>query len=223
MKGLGAMVLTNLEQQIFAGMAEGRDDRDLAYELSTTVPKLRECWAEICAKLDALQPRTSEEFQILLDYVRIENRRLAGDVSASEARLYALMDTAPEAVFLIDGRSGKILKANNNAVLAFGYSLRELVGEVMEFLIPADQREVHRLFRDGFLRSVRKREIGYHPAIFALHKDGSLIPLDIALTASQTSDEVMVVCRVSSASDEASPTSAARTESGFKGRKSAEN
>jgi len=37
--------------------------------------------------------------------------------------------------------------------------------------------------------------MGYHPPIEALRKDGSKIWLEIGLTATQASEDVMVVCR----------------------------
>jgi PAS domain S-box-containing protein len=87
----------------------------------------------------------------------------------------------------------------------FGYSPRELVGHEVEMLVLPEVRDVHVAYRNGFLNSVRKREMGYHPPIEALRKDGSTIWLDIALTATQATDDVMVVCRPVQASTPTTP------------------
>ena len=76
--------------------------------------------------------------------------------------------------------------ATINAVLMFGYSPKELIGMVMEDLIQPPKRSLHERYRLGFLNSARKREMGYHPPIFAMRKDRSVVQLDIALTSNAT-------------------------------------
>jgi hypothetical protein len=44
------------------------------------------------------------------------------------------------------------------------------------------------------LRSVRKREMGYHPPITGLKRYGTEVRMSIALTATVKDDDVMVVC-----------------------------
>jgi PAS domain S-box-containing protein len=163
--------------------------------LEITERELSVTWLHITEKLSDLNPTTNEQYDLLLRFERVQRHRLDGEIWASEARLNALMDISPEAVFVVNGRSGRILKVNNKAQTMLGYSPRELVGRSVEMLVPSDKREVHVAYRNGFLNSVRKREMGYHPLIEALKKDGTLIQLEIALTATQATDDVMVVCR----------------------------
>jgi PAS domain S-box-containing protein len=112
------------------------------------------------------------------------------------------MDIAPEAILLANGRTGRIIKANHQASVIFGYTPRELLGASVEMLVPSDIQHVHAAYRKGFLHSVRKREMGYHPPIQAVRKDGSTVDMDIALTASSSSDDVMVVCKLRTEVDE---------------------
>ena len=69
---------------------------------------------------------------------------------------------------------------------------QERTNRRQEELVPEDVRSLHVKQRTGFLNSIRKREIGYHPPIFAKRKDGSRIELNIGLTATPTSDDVEV-------------------------------
>jgi PAS domain S-box-containing protein len=187
--------LTKRERDVLNAIAGGLTEREACSKLRLDEIETGRLWQSIIVKMQVLEPKTLEDYQLLLGYERIERRRLEGEVWAGEARLDALMDTAPEAIFLVAGRSGRILKANNNAVLMFGYSPRELIGMVMEELIVPNKRGIHELYRTNFLNSTRKREMGYHPPIHALCKDGTKLRLDIALTATKKTDDVMVVCR----------------------------
>jgi len=187
--------LTKREEEVLAALASGEDEGEIAFQLRISEALLRQIWGEIVAKLVDFAPTSMEEYRYLMSFAEVERRQLGRKLAAAEGRLHALMDIAPEAVLIVDGRTGAILKANNNAEILFGYSMRDLSGMSMERLVPEEKREVHPHLRAGFLRSSRKRELGYHPPIFAQRRDGSIIPIDIALTASQDADEVMVVCR----------------------------
>lgn len=127
-------------------------------------------------------------------YQRAMRERAQSLQHQAESRLAAIMGISLEAVMLIDARTGKILKANQLVQEVFGYRPSELVGEPMERLVQEDVAGIHVAFRHGFLRSARKRELGYHPPIFAVKKDGSLVEVAVALAAIPDTDDVMVVC-----------------------------
>jgi protein-histidine pros-kinase len=98
------------------------------------------------------------------------------------------------AILVVNGRSGKVIKANQRSEILFGYNRSELIGMPVELLLPADKRTLHVKQRVGFLRSIRKREIGYHPPIFALRKDGSQVELIVGLNSTTATEDVMVIC-----------------------------
>lgn len=178
----------------FELLGNGFTQREVSFRLKISEADVAEVWSEIAVRIQSSEPVSLADFGLVATYDRLERQRLESELWASEARLTALMDTAPEAVFLIDGRSGRILKVNNRALLVLGYSPRELLHQPMEILIAEDLRGKHVGLRNGFLGSVRKREMGYHPPIKALTKSGEMIELDIALTATASTDDVMVVC-----------------------------
>ena len=104
------------------------------------------------------------------------------------------MDVLPHAVLIIDGRTGAIKEFNLAACELFGYTSEALKGLTVEDLVPGVQRAIHTAYRIGFLSSIRRREMGYHPPIFGLCSDGGQIEMAIALTATMADDDVMVVC-----------------------------
>jgi len=187
--------LSDQEKQVLDSLASGYTDRETYLRLSISEVEFGKIWQRIKDEFEGNVADTFEETHIRHAYHRVERRRLEAELWASQARLTALMDTAPEAIFVINGRTGLIESVNNQVVLMLGYSKRELIGVKMEMLIPDDLKEIHVAYRQGFLNSVRKRELGYHPPIHAVCKDGTLLQLDIALTATAATDDVMVVCK----------------------------
>jgi PAS domain S-box-containing protein len=123
--------------------------------------------------------------------MRIRAERRA---NALDSRFRSLIEVSPLAVLVVDGSNGVIKQANEFAARLFGYAGEELVGLPVENLIDAKQRSRHVAFRLSFLMSIRRRELGYHPPIFAIRADGTEVQLSIALTATAFDDEVMVVC-----------------------------
>jgi PAS domain S-box-containing protein len=188
--------LDSRERQALDLLASHHSDEEVARQLGVSERELSEIWATLSGKLQVAEPGSAEGFELLLRYERVERQRLESQLWSSEARLNALMDISPEAILLANGRSGRILKANQQAAAIFGYSVRELVGASVEMLVPDDVRQVHGSYRTAFLRNVRKREMGYHPPILAVRADGTSVELDVALTASAATDDVMVVCRL---------------------------
>lgn len=177
-------------------LVSGYTERETCHRLGLEPAQLNTVWERIRSEFETEESETAEDVELRDAYHRVERRRLESELWASEARLAALMETAPEAILVIEGRTGKILRVNNQSVMLFGYTMRELIGASMEILVPDELKNIHESYRLGFLNSIRKREMGYHPLIQAVCKDGSTVALDIALTATSATDDVMVVCRV---------------------------
>lgn len=188
--------LSEKEREVLGLLRSTLSRREVCSRLNMNDDELTAVWDAIGEKLNSREPTKPEDLETLLAYERIERYRLEGEVWASEARLHALMDTSTDLIFLIQGQTGRIISANNAVLKTLGYSAKELIGQVMEMLVPDELQKIHVSYRRGFLSSVRKREMGYHPPIKATCKDGSSIDLDIALTATQATDDVMVLCRV---------------------------
>ena len=183
-----AIKLSKRHRAILDNLASGYSASEAAVRLRLTEQDLRSSWSGIAARVQSAVPTTLEDFQTVSLFDRIERQRLEAELWASEARLTALMDISPEAVFLIEGRSGRIIKVNNRAVVLFGYSPKELLNQGMEKLVPPELQTKHVGLRNGFLGSVRKREMGYHPPVLAVTKDGQSLELDIALTATASTE-----------------------------------
>lgn len=150
--------------------------------------------SDLAQAIRELRVRAESDTQAAIQYEQLRAIRSESARRAAEGRLQALMDISPEAVLVVDGTSGQILMANDLSCRLFGYPVNELVGVSVEDLVPSQYKKVHAAYRINFMSNIRKREMGYHPPIFARRKDGSEVEVAIALTTSPGDDSVMVVC-----------------------------
>lgn len=111
-------------------------------------------------------------------------------VRASERRVRGLVESAPDAMIIVDGR-GRIVLVNAQAEALFGYERSELIGESVEKLVPESARARHPDLRTGYTTSPRVRPMGAGLDLSGRRKDGSEIPVEISLSPLRTEDGVM--------------------------------
>jgi len=186
--------LTKKELRILELLGNGMVELEIAETLGLTLDDYREAYQVLSDKIDWKEPQTLEGKTQALLFEKARAASLISALHASQTRLHALMELSGDGILIVDGRTGKILQANEQCEELFGYGHRELVGMDVEQLIDPDLKSKHIKLREGFLRSIRKREIGYHPPIFALRKDGSKVEMVIGLTSTANTDDVMVIC-----------------------------
>lgn len=91
-----------------------------------------------------------------------------------------IVDMAPDGIVSVD-TDGRIRLANRRAEALFRYGSGELIGLSIESLVPERLQEPHRSHRHGFARAPHARPMGRETNIVGRRKDGSELPLDIAL------------------------------------------
>lgn len=180
--------LSPRDQKVLQLLSEGLADHEVCRELRMSPNLLRQAIERIEQRATVETEDAGRFFERALRK-RAENR-----IVSMEARFQALKQIIPQAVLIVDGRSGIIKDANALACQLFGFTEGELVGKKVEELVPDEHRAVHTAYRLGFLASIRKREMGYHPPIYGLRSDGTTVEVAIALTATTADDDVMVVC-----------------------------
>jgi PAS domain S-box-containing protein len=117
-----------------------------------------------------------------------DERRQAEDVvRRSEVRFRELLESAPDAVVIID-RGGRMVIVNERTEELFGYSRGELVGRPVELLLPDRFHERHAGHRAGYFDDPRARPMGIGLELAGRRKDGSEFPVDISLSAIDTDD-----------------------------------
>ena len=105
----------------------------------------------------------------------------APGVAESEERLRAILHTAVDAIVTIEA-SGVIESINPAAEGMFGYTCGELLGRNVSVLMPPPWREEHDRYIERYLHTGEARIIGIGREIEAQRKDGSVFPVDLAVS-----------------------------------------
>ncbi|HZF45846.1 MAG TPA: PAS domain S-box protein, partial [Sphingomonadaceae bacterium] len=109
---------------------------------------------------------------------RVEERER--DLREAEARTSRVIDVMPEAILVTD-RDGTIRRVNDRAIAIFGYDRAELLGQPVEMLIPQRSRAAHPAQREAYAATPEIRPMGAGRDLYGRHKDGSEVPVEIAL------------------------------------------
>jgi len=115
------------------------------------------------------------------------------DVSGELAR--TLLELAPDATVVVDA-DGTIVFANAQVEQTFGYRADEIVGSLVETLLPERFRSAHPKHRDRFATQPKPRPMGAGLALYGRHKEGREFPLEISLSPVMTPDGPLVVASV---------------------------
>jgi two-component system sensor kinase FixL len=102
------------------------------------------------------------------------------NVFAREAHLRSILETAPDAMIVIDDR-GRIISFSAAAERMFGYGEAEVLGENVSILMPSPDRERHDSYLDKYLRTGERRIIGVGRITTARHRDGATFPIELAV------------------------------------------
>lgn len=112
----------------------------------------------------------------------ISERKAAGQALRDQAaHLNAVMNTVVDGLITINAR-GIITSFNPAAEKIFGYTAAEAIGENVKFLMPEPHHGAH----DGYLRKFaetgEKSIIGVGREVSARRKNGSVFPMDLAVS-----------------------------------------
>jgi two-component system CheB/CheR fusion protein len=100
---------------------------------------------------------------------------------AREAQLRAILSTASDAIITIDQR-GIIVSANPATERIFGYGPNELVGQNVSILMPTPYCHEHGQYLTRYLATREAKIIGIGREVMGMRKDGSIFPIDLAVS-----------------------------------------
>jgi PAS domain S-box-containing protein len=110
----------------------------------------------------------------------------------SEEMLRGLFEFAPDTIVVVN-QQGKIVRANTQVEMMFGYDRGELIGETIEVLLPERFRGRHVDYRSNYIAEPHTRPMGAGLKLFGRRKNGSEFPVDIMLSPMKWEDGSMVI------------------------------
>lgn len=109
------------------------------------------------------------------------------------AGLQSVLETALDAVIVMD-REGCIIGWNDHASALFGWSWDEARGRrLSETIIPPDYREKHEQGLAQYLATGEGPILNKHIEVSALRRDGSEIPIELSITASDQFGDTLFI------------------------------
>ncbi|MEM1173397.1 MAG: PAS domain S-box protein [Pseudomonadota bacterium] len=138
--------------------------------------------------------KNGEEFraEIALTPVKTEDGGLIAStireidvVSGSEAYFRTLLETAPDAMIIVDA-NGAITVVNSQTESMFGYTREQLLGQSIEKLLPLRMHQIHRLHRESYITRPEVRPMGQGRELLGLRSNGEEFPVEISLSPVET-------------------------------------
>jgi two-component system sensor kinase FixL len=97
-----------------------------------------------------------------------------------EARLRSILETAPDAILVID-EGGLIESFSPAAERLFGYGPDEVVGKNVSILMPSPYHERHDGYIRNYLDTGERKIIGIGRIVVGQRKDGSAFPIELSV------------------------------------------
>ena len=116
-------------------------------------------------------------------------------IEHSELAFQAIVEATPNAIILVN-KEGKITYANHQTEKLFGYNKIDLIGQMVEILIPERFHQNHPQFHTMFFIAPETRAMGIGRELFALRKDRTEFPVEIGFNPLVTSDGTMVLVSI---------------------------
>jgi len=141
---------------------------------------VKETGEDFMGKLNLVLFEHGQQKFILLRIIDIDELNQAIiSIKQEKQKFEALFENASMAIIVAD-RRGEILLANKFAKKLFGYA-EEMIGMVIEKLIPRRFRENHTKYRAGYNEHPTNRAMGEGFNLSGSRKDGSEFPVEVSL------------------------------------------
>ncbi|KQX60830.1 hypothetical protein ASD40_31165 [Paenibacillus sp. Root444D2] len=109
----------------------------------------------------------------------VENR-FESQSLGSERKFRSVIESANDAIILADSK-GIIISWNTGAQLIFGYQEKDVLGKMLQIIIPERYREAHKKGMERYLSTGKPHVIGKTVELQGLREDGSEFPIELSI------------------------------------------
>jgi len=115
--------------------------------------------------------------------------------SNTEEMMYLAVEASPSGMVMMD-QDGKIVMVNSMTEKLFGYSRQELIGSLLEMLVPERFRHQHPEYRQTYIGESKTRLMGHGRDLYGLHKSGQEFPVEVGLNPIETEHGIFVLAAI---------------------------
>src|SRR6202034_4134198 len=112
--------------------------------------------------------------------------------SSADEKFRHAVEACPNGMVMTDS-AGRIMLVNAETERLFGYQRHELIGRMIEILVPDRLRSGHLQHRARFARRPGGRRLGEGRELLGRRRDGTEFPVEIALNPIDTHEGILVL------------------------------
>ena len=118
---------------------------------------------------------------VLLAFVIRRMKMVLAEVKRQHVKTRAIMDSVVDAIVVID-QQGIIIETNKAVETVLGYTQADLLGQNINIIVPEPHHQAHDGYLQRYLKEGTPKVIGFTRQLQARKQDGSLIPIDLAVS-----------------------------------------
>jgi len=181
-----------IEQKNSAGLISGKSDSYIdEYVLNC---KIRNIWGKVTASLQRNKQNNPLFFIRVFEDINSQ-KEADKKIRQSENKFRNLFNSSADSLLIVDNKH-KIIQTNKQLHLLLGYEEDELIGKEVELLVPQAIRTEHITLRDEYNKSPHTRMMGMGLELFARHKNGREIPVEISLGPHQSDQGPVILTSI---------------------------
>jgi PAS domain S-box-containing protein len=147
-----------------------------------------------------LDDEQGQNTYLLISSKDITHLKALRDAKLIGTKFGNLLDSTPDGIIMVN-TTGRIVLVNTPAEKMFGYQDGELLGELVEILLPQRFRGIHVGHRANYFMQPRTRTMGAGLELFGVRKDGIEFPVEISLSPIETEEGVLSMSAIRDTSD----------------------